>query len=1649
MKQGWKWAWEYRWVWVACGFMAINLYGVIQVRPQVVEVAAPEGRADVAEMNVPPLAAGTTQAVTAVVEEGAAAEADGEKSVVVGALSIAGISVQSAGSENAVVRILLSDMVDAEALRRMLSVEPEVEIAVSVHQQSWRRQHYAQVRGALLPGQSYTLRISGALQNAEGTACLSGDFERAIRVPDAQPDIRIRHSGRYLSPGGNLRLPLRGVNVTDYTLKAYRIAPRNLVQYAMREGRHYSRYYGSPDESLGVAVASRSYQMDAEYNQAVESSVDLRSLLPEELVGAYVIEVAHEGRVQDRRLLVITDTGMTIKRSANTLLVWANSIQTLEAIDAAVVQVWSPTGAMLAEGATDAAGLTRIALDPDAAEEPFLVSILRGDDLSFLSLDALRQEGGTKATGAGSYLQSGYEAFVYTDRGVYRPGDTAYVQAIVRGSHLAMPQTFPVEMEITRPDGRRHSREQALLSADGIAGFVVNWRDFDATGRYRVDVRAPGSDTVMGTTVIMVEAFVPPRIVAEVSAATNTYATGDTIALAVSGHYLYGAPARGNPVRAHFYVQQAEFRPEGYDEYVFGDHEVTFAPDPIRPVHAMLDAEGRTRFSISVPEDWRPGAMLRGMLTAEVLDQGGRAVTAYTACDIHAYPYYIGLRGIGLGAVQSGDMATFDWVAVAPDGEAVTSTPSFEVVLEKLQWTVVLTEDTHGRARYESRLQRETIRRQEIETDATGRGSWQVRAPEAGYYLMTVRDQDSGAAGSMRFFVGGAYDRWHSRAMDRPGTLELQFDREQYLPGDTARLTVTAPFGGKALLTLEQDDIIYRAVQDVPVNTAVFEIPVTSNLWPNVHASVRVIRPVNSAGTPQVYRATGSIPLQIDPAPRRLEIQLEAPEQIRPQSQLDVELAVKGAAGKPRAATFTIAAVDEGICMLTQFQTPDPLVHFSSVRKHGVQNYDLYTLLMPETDASMDTVRSHTGGDSANLLRGRLNPVRSRRFRPVVLWQGSQMTDSNGLARVRFDVPAFTGSLRLMVVAASGDTFGSAEAQVRVARPLTVLSSLPRFMAPGDVAELPVEVHNNGEGEIRGTLTITTEGPVRVDQAVPVQLSLPAGGQQRLDYMLQAEDAVGAATVTIRAAVGDETIVETIELPVRPAAQRSTFHSAFIVGPGERKTVRFDQRLFPGSEQYKLQVSATPEVKYSGALAYLLQYPHGCLEQTVSTSIPLLYLADIPNDGTFAVGDTRPMVEHGIARVLSMQLSNGNFGYWPNTKKAYAWGTVYALDFLMQARAAGYAVPEDRLEISWQALENHLARPMADAANVGSSAWQYDAAVRAYICQVLAQAGRPRHDWAARLLEQVPHLQLDTRLRLVLALAEGGRRRDAWNLLENVLDVPVSDTRESSGALVSPVRTAALRLLAWLQLAPADARAMAAFGDLDQQLTRQRWYTTQDSGMALLAMSRFVAAVPLPERSFSAMLQQEEVRWTVDSVDGGMQRTFEDSTPVRIVNHGPGAMHVGSLVSGIPMVPLEAEDKGISVRRTYYDMDQNPLTENRAKQGDLLLVRLSVHTANMAEHVVIEDLLPAGLEIENPKLATSQQSGWRDVKNTLPVRHVDIRDDRLVIFTKRFQGELQYHYTVRAVTPGRFELPHVSAEEMYAPGVSSRSGAGVMVVEGR
>jgi len=1563
-------------------------------------------------------------------------------------LSLTDINVDSPSFEQAWIQIRFSGPVDPASLQRAITLEPAVEFSL-VEKQNWRFGRFYELHGKLEKGRNYHLVIDKGVKAAAGKNKLTQEVERTIFIPDADAAIRLRLQGNYLSPRGAMLLPLESVNVETYTMQAARLPAHNLVQYAMREGGHYQSYYGDPEAHITAASTSRTFRVETPKNAVTAHVAPLRDLLPTDARGAWMLDVKlnKDDYRHESRLLVVTDTGITVKRTGGDLLVWANSIHDLSAVTGAAVKVWSPAAELLAEGGTDTAGLATLALTDGA--DPFMVTVEDGNDLAYLNLRDT-QLPSLASPARWPYLRDGSaEAFVYTDRGVYRPGETAHVRAIVRGRYLQTPAVFPVELHIVRPDGRPYKRLQAMLSGFGTAEFEIPWAEFDATGSYRLTLKTPGAEQAIGETVIGVEEFVPPRMAVEATTDLPTYAMGTEGRVSIAARYLHGAPAGGSPVSAQLDLFPVPFKSAKFPDHRFGDDEKSMSRTSKNLGSGALDAEGKCTYPLPLQQMPDAPSMLRGIAAARVMEQGGRTVSGYVQFDVHPYPFYIGLRGVGLQDLRPGDKGRVEIALVETDGIARSEIRSLEARLERIEWSSVLSRDGQGRYSYQSVRRLVPIASQKLDTGDDGSAVYAPEAVVAGNYLLRVIDPQSGASSSLQFYAGGEHDRWQSRSMERTDRVELAWDKPRYQPGDVARLTITAPFTGKALLTIEQDHLLSSAVQTLTSNTTVFEIPVTTNHQPNAHAFVNVIREVSPSPGQMVYRAAGSIPLLLDESPLRLTVGIDAPAVVRPLSRLQLDMTVADGTAKGMHAEVAVALVDEGICMLTDFKTPDPVSYFSALRRHDGITSDLYALLLPETDPETALYSASTGGDVAKELRGRLNPIRSRRFKPVALWQGGVTTDAAGRCRMAFDIPEFSGALRVMAVAVAGGQFGSADQMITVNRPFSILSSLPRFLAPGDTCTMPLELFNGSDQAQDATIVVRATGPVAVGDGTSQTIHIPAGGRAQVAYTVQAEKLAGLARITIEGSMGGEAVSETIELSIRPPSPTITVLECLALAAGEKTTIDLPGGWLPGSATVTLQVDGLPSGSLGGGLDYLLGYPYGCLEQTTSAAMPLLYVDALQREiaSTRYVNNVGPMVRQGINRVLSMQTGNGSFGWWPQATDAYEWGSVYAMHFLIEAQRAGYELPEYQRDAGLNFMRELLSRPVRSANNVKSAEWRSDASLRSYACLVLALAGSPRHDWTERLREQADMMYRDSRLNLVLALAAGGRRRDAFTELKALEQTKTAFTDYDE--LGSPTRTAALELTAWLELAPDDASIPKRLHRLEDSMRNGRWCTTQENGAAVSALARYMRQTASRQTNFSGHVEQSGVKMAVTSEPGSGTVKLAEVAPIKLSNQGPGTLYATWQVRGIPAEGLRANmDQRISIRRSFLDTGGNTIPVETVRQGDLLIVRWQIDThGQVLDHLVIEDLLSAGFEIENASLKTSQLVPWVREKSTMPVRHQDIRDDRLIVFTSQMQGTLDFYYAVRAVTPGQYVRPPVTVSAMYDPDVESIHDGGSVTVE--
>jgi uncharacterized protein YfaS (alpha-2-macroglobulin family) len=1533
-----------------------------------------------------------------------------------------------------------------ESVSDFLKVDPSLTVSVeSGSRYYWRSENAIRIVGNFKPGQSYVISLLKGLPASKG-ASLHADIVRTAYFPDAAPGLEITATGNYMSPHGNMVVPYRTTGMNKCRATLCRVYPNNLVYMATQQYDYY-RYY--PGDGLTREVAETEIVIDKDPNSIADGRLSLRELIGNKSGVFYLRINATNGKDhrEQRYHVIVSDIGLTIKKSDEGILVWANSIRTLRPIAGATVKVFSLENQELLSATTDPEGLASLSLgSADSNGTPFMVTVQKDDDLTYLALPESEVEikGGV---GKRPFLADGYEAYLFTDRGIYRPGETTHLKAVIRGKDTICPPQFPVQLNVYRPDNRLDRSLSTMLTSFGTAEFEIAWPDFTGTGRYRFDLTLPASKRVLGSRYVAVEDFVPPQIKVAVKTEAGRCKAGENIPVDIRADYLFGRPAAGliSEARVEFIPLPADF-PQ-FPGFRFGDSRKDFKNVRKRVGKRSLNESGKAHFIIKTSPEWRPPAAIKAVIIGTVHEIGGRASSAYSGRIIDVYPYYVGIR-CGDGDIRVGKEHTVDAVTVSPDGTITGAVERLEMTVEKLNWVSVLKKGSRGSYTYCSEQQVSRVITEEV-SFVDGKGKALFTPASGGEYRLSFNDPASGASSSIELYAGTSGQRWNTRSMESPDVVELTFDKERYVAGDTATLTIKAPFTGTALVTIDSTHEFSSQVLVMEKNTAELKILVKPEYAPNVYCGITLIRPVVSEKLWSQHRAVGRASLAVDVPERKATMNLTVADTIRPQTTLTVDIQVTDGNSSGVSSEVVVAAVDEGICLLTGFKSPDPYSYFMEPRLPATSLCDIYSFLMPELEKTISGAVSSSGGDLMGALGRRLNPIKARRFKPVALWSSTVMTDADGQAKVQFDIPEFTGQLRIMAVAVGTNCFATAQKRVSVRSPLVVQSSLPRFLAPSDSFTMPVQIMNETGKAGEATVRVVCTGSMLCDDgstSVLKRIVMAKGGETNLLFGLMARVASGHATCLLEVEMAGERFSEEVELAVRPPAGRVSLTGMGRVAKGKDLTLNIPGDWLEKTGNTKIWLSSLPGVELGGSLNYLIKYPYGCLEQTTSKSFPLLYLYELAEQtqpGWLDREQISHMVQAGVQRILTMQRSNGSFSLWRGGD-TYVWGSIYATHFLVEAKKAGYQLPDQRISSACDYLEKWMAQKTKS----GKNRWQSDQSYnRSYACYVLALAGRPQHGWMARLSEQDAKLAHDTKVNLAAALIASGKRREGHKLLGNIEIAGAKEfVRQTGDSLRSNVRDDAMLLSVLLELDPEDASIPGLVHRLESYRENGRWYTTQENAMALLALGKYCNILTKDAKPISGRITWNAAPPQKFTDKKEYYTSAADSVGGRAIIHnaGPTPIYYYWKSEGVPADGrIKEEDRGLKVRRELLDLTGKPLPAGALHQGDLLVMKVTLETRKTSvENIVIEDLLPACLEIENANLKTSQAVTWCKSKQTLPLLHTDIRDDRMVAFAGRFSGKKTYFYAVRAVTPGEFVMPAILATCMYDPGIRSVNGAG-------
>jgi len=1481
--------------------------------------------------------------------------------------------------------------------------------------------------GRFLPGTQYTISPPDSLKSIAGKQ-LEGEEPVKVDIAEREPTVSIPVSQGILSPGGNLLIDLRTVNIAGLEIEASRVFANNLVGHVRGEGV----------AETSDSVVSKKIKCDASRNVVRTASLDLGAMLGK-ATGVYHISARATDHVWtgDDAIVTISDLAITSKETRDGLFIWVTSVRSGKPVEGAEVAALTYNNQTLGSAKTAADGTATIALARNDERQPWLITAALGDDLNYLRPD-LRRWVVEDVDAGGRIVPENYDVFLYTERGVYRPGDTIHLTGLIREMDGGTPPPFPIDITLIRPDGKRQP-PVTITPVAGLGGFVhceLPTRAEGRTGRYRIEATLPGSSDVIGLTSTLVEAFVPARIDLTASASAERFSPGQEATADLTGKYLFGPPAAGLPwALTVAYLPQA-FKSKEYPDFAFGDaiaRPTYNAPE----VEGDTDENGHARMSIPPPKDASAGRW-RADCSVTLTEPGGRSISRNFTTIVDMTDRFVGLRLADTGIAPIAKPCKIEFVQRHGDDSAAKPA-ALEISLVRVEYENVL-QRVNGEAAWRTteRLIPIVKRKVDVNSDASAVGAFEIECPHAGYYRLTAIDSISKSVTTLAFHASNGEGSASPVALNRPEHVDVVLDAPRHRPGSTATALIRAPFAGTALVTLESDRVLQTQIVDIAAGGQRVELQLPADIRGGAFVSASVVRPVDPSETSWLpHRAMGIARLNTDHADKSLAIKLSTQDTCSPGSAIEAHLESSIPDGGSPGVVH-LWAVDEGILLTTNYRAPDPLGHFFAPRAMSIDSADIFSELLPDTarPSSMERIGADEGEDLDSM---RSNPVPGRQRTAAIVWRTVEPLGPDGTLNVRLDVPHMTGSLRLMAVIARDDQYGTATSSITVAAPLLCEAAWPRAVAPGDTFQTPVKLFNATDEPLSAQLVIDLSGPIEIEpNAASGKPEIPPKGSTTV-WLASKATGMGPVHVKITA-TADSTASGTLTADAeavftcRPAAPLHTESTFVTIKAGEKLDLPAAAGFLPAGMQRTVTVSANPTVDLRPALEQVIDYPYGCVEQTTSGMLVMLYAADLlsidapSTDRAMAIAK---MMDAGIARLWSMQTRDGGLGYWPGALQSDPWGTAYAAQFLAMASRAGYHVE--------QGFKDELARYL-DRLLATSSTHEMNENMRAGICHALAAFNRPSMSWMERLAQSPDKLDMSGRASLAAAWIAAGRRDRAAEVLKDA-KIGQSIATTTSGRFVSQSQSEAALLSVLVDLDPRHPWIGPLVQRLNGRRDNGRWGTTLENAAAISALCKYQLVVTEPAE-FDGTMACGNDRYAFSS-KGVSQFTLADpAQPAHFETSGRGDVHLCITTTGRLLdESVKPYDRQMSVTRDWLGRDGKPLDVATIKVGDLIHVRVSIaaKSDSSVDNVAIVDVLPGGTEVENPRLATSAVAAADPESG--PDR-VEFLDDRVVLFTSVSREKRQFDYYLRATTVGDFTVPPIEASCMYDPGFASLSGGG-------
>jgi uncharacterized protein YfaS (alpha-2-macroglobulin family) len=1553
-------------------------------------------------------------------------------------LTVTDISAQHTGLEG-LLTVNTSQPVLEGGLKNMVSIEPSVPFEITMAESG-----FVINSTGMKADQTYEVTISSQMEGLFGGRMKADHYEQ-ITFGKLDPSIKFSSSkGIYLSSRGYRNLALNIVNVPKVEVTVVKVYENNIGHFLKKDRRWRYEYDEDDDgggyeeydtEDMGDVIFSEEYETAKlpKLNSARVLHLDFQDKI-KNYNGLYVITVASKEHkwIQEQKILSISDIGLIVKEEKNAMYVFANSIKTASPLSDVKISFVSTNNQEMYTAMTNSEGVA-IFNEIDKQAPGFhvgLVTAKMDDEFSFVWLSQSRVETSRFDVGGRVPNASSLNAMIYAERDLYRPGEVIHISTVVRDEQWSNPGEVPVKLRLLMPNGKEFATMRKILNEEGSTETSFSMPPAALTGTYTLEVYT-GNDVLLNSYNISVEEFMPDRMKVDLKLDKSEYRIGDSVNTVVQADNLFGTPAANRNYETELNISKVAFEAKNYPDFTFKiENDFNFTPE-FR--NGKTDEAGTAKPVFGIKSDMKDVGMLKGNVMATVFDETGRPVHRYANFTVYTQPYFAGLKNFDQYVSTRVPMRV-GLIALDKNGTPQNGIP-LQVTLIKKEWHTVIQQDGN-RYKYISRKDEKVIQQSVVKV--SGASSQFALTPTlSGEYELRISAQGSNSYVSRTFYAWGYGDtQYSSFEVDNEGNVEIKADKDKYALDEDMDVLFTTPFEGKMLVTVERDRIIKSFYLTTKNKSASVKLPASEACVPNVYITATLFRPMDGSEMPLTV-AHGFKNVTVENVKNHIPVQVSLTPKSRSKSKQTITVKTI-----PNAYV-TVAAVDEGILQVKNYETPDPYKYFYQKVALSTGSYDIYPLLLPEVKLS----RSSTGGDGADQSQLRVNPTFVNRVKLVSFWSGIVQANSSGIVKYDIDIPQFSGDIRVMAVAYKGKGFGGSDQHMRVADPVVISTALPRFLSPKDEVVMPVTLSNTTAKDASATVELRMSGPLSVNGAASQSVRLPANKEGRVVFHIAAQSAIGAGKVTVVVKSMNETFTDETEIGVRPPTSLQKLFGSGIVNENGSVSFTPQASFIPSTLKGKLTVARSPLVQFTKNLSDLVRYPYGCVEQTTSSVFPQLYYADLVKNITGQESsDANPArnIQQAILKLQSMQLSNGALSYWPDGGSESWWGSVYAMHFLVEARKAGFEVNMRTTDRLLAYLKYKLNRKETEIYYYnGNLSKEIAAKEIAYSLYVLALTGQPEKSTMNYYKAHLDMLSLDSRYLLAAAYMVSGQPVPARQVLPPAFSGEKAN-QAFGGSFYSYTRDLGISLNALIDIDPNSPQVGIMARMLADELKTDPYLNTQENVWGILAFGKIARSANKTTSSASVSSGSKSLA-SSSSQPIILDLKAYAGAPLQVQTKGKGPWYYFWETSGITADgSYKQEDSYLRVRRTYYDRSGREVASGSFHQNDLIVVKISLESQHnwTIDNIAITDMLPAGLEIENTRLTEMPDMQW--IKDSAEPDYMDIRDDRINFFTSIHTTRKDFYYMVRAVSPGVYQQGPVQADAMYNGAYHSYHGAGVV-----